>query len=238
MSVEQKESPAVFDGFSHEYDAHLDTPTLLKLGGAPSRAYVELKARWLLDWLRSEGRAPEALELIDAGCGTGTAEEFLAPAVKSITGVDLSTGMVAAANRKGLRGCQFLQGDMLRLPVAEEAFDVLFSMCVFHHADPKAFIEYMREFRRVLRPGGRIAIFEHNPWNPLTRIVVRRCPVDKDVVLIPAPKLNRAMQQAGFQSVRVDYLIFFPRSMRSLIRLEPALRHCPIGAQYVVTATA
>src|SRR5688572_14645133 len=96
--------PPVFDHFSHEYDAHLDTPTLLRLGGAPSRAYIELKARWLVGWLRRQGLRTDELALIDAGCGTGTAEEFLANEVRSVTGIDLSSGMVAAANRKGLAG--------------------------------------------------------------------------------------------------------------------------------------
>ena len=43
-----------------------------------------------------------------------------------------------------------------------------------------------REVTRLLRPGGRLYVFEHNPWNPVAQWVVRHTPIDRDAVLLGA----------------------------------------------------
>jgi hypothetical protein len=44
----------------------------------------------------------------------------------------------------------------------------------------------MKEIQRVLRPGGVFSLIEHNPLNPVTRLIVSRTPVDGNAKLLTA----------------------------------------------------
>ena len=54
------------------------------------------------------------------------------------------------------------------LPFPSHRFDVAFSACVFHHISVAEHVPLLSEIQRTLREHGTIAIFEHNPINPLT----------------------------------------------------------------------
>ena len=95
-------------------------------------------------------------------------------------------------------------------PLAEGAADLVFSACVFHHIEAQEHVGLMREICRVLAPGGALAIFEHNPVNPVTRYIVATCPFDENAVLILAGDLRQRCQAAGFDKVEVAYTGFFP----------------------------
>jgi hypothetical protein len=78
-------------------------------------------------------------------------------------------------------------------------------------------------------------IHEHNPLNPLTRHAVNNCPFDENAILIKSRTLQKLLIDAGFQDVKREYRIFFPRFLRSLRPTERHLRNIPFGAQYFVT---
>ena len=86
---------------------------------------------------------------------------------------------------------------------------------------------------RVVKPGGWIFIFEHNPYNPLTRLAVNRCPFDKDAVLLTAKKTERLLSSTGtelkFQS---DYIFFTPFKHPWFQKIDSFLRKLPLGGQY------
>ena len=63
----------------------------------------------------------------------------------------------------------------------------------------------------MTRPGGLVAIFEHNPLNPLTRKAVRDCPFDEDAVLLSRGEARRRLAEAGLAEVEAPFIIFFPR---------------------------
>jgi demethylmenaquinone methyltransferase/2-methoxy-6-polyprenyl-1,4-benzoquinol methylase len=95
--------------------------------------------------------------VLDAACGTGD----LAIADKKagadrVTGLDFSEKMLARAKRKA--PLEWVQGDMLALPFAESTFDAAtVGFGVRNVADLEL---ALRELRRVVRPGGRLAILE------------------------------------------------------------------------------
>jgi len=130
--------------------------------------------RALLDLL-----PPAAIgRMLDIGTGTGGLLEVLAPRVSSALGVDASRQMLALARarlaRPGLEHCAVRQADMYRLPLADDAFDLVVMQMVLHYAEDPA--GALAEAARVLRPGGRLLIVDlapHADPDPLTRLAHR-----------------------------------------------------------------
>lgn len=52
----------------------------------------------------------------------------------------------------------------------------MFAACVFHHIDQREHAALLRELLRVLASGGIALVYEHNPYNPITRHAVNTCP--------------------------------------------------------------
>ena len=87
-----------------------------------------------------------------------------------------------------------------------------------------------------MRPGGAIAIFEHNPLNPLTVHAVKTCPFDENARLLQAGWLKTSYRDSGWQVLKTRYHLFFPRFAAGLRGLEPLMASVPLGAQYSVLA--
>jgi demethylmenaquinone methyltransferase/2-methoxy-6-polyprenyl-1,4-benzoquinol methylase len=96
--------------------------------------------------------------VLDAACGTGDlAIAGLRAGAGKVTGLDFSERMLERARRKDAR-IEWVQGDLLALPFADETFDAAtVGFGVRNVADLEA---GLRELRRVLKPGGRLAILE------------------------------------------------------------------------------
>lgn len=102
------------------------------------------------------------LRVLDVGCGPGSLSCDLAEAVApgEVVGVDIGTAPVAQATQlaqdRGLTNIRFQVGDAMALPFPDASFDVVFSHgVVMYFVDP---LPALREFHRVLRPGGLVAI--------------------------------------------------------------------------------
>jgi demethylmenaquinone methyltransferase/2-methoxy-6-polyprenyl-1,4-benzoquinol methylase len=95
--------------------------------------------------------------VLDACCGTG--DLALADAAEGgrVTGLDFSAAMLERARRKSSE-LEWVQGDLLALPFGDGSFDaVTVGFGVRHAEDLDA---ALRELRRVLRPGGRLAVLD------------------------------------------------------------------------------
>ncbi|MGW7080185.1 class I SAM-dependent methyltransferase [Streptomyces sp. NPDC054871] len=99
--------------------------------------------------------------VLDAGCGTGRALPALREAVGPsgvVLGVDLTPAMLEAATRAGRdREGRLLLADVTRLPVRDAVLDAVFGAGLISHLPDPA--ENLRELRRVVRPGGALALF-------------------------------------------------------------------------------
>jgi demethylmenaquinone methyltransferase/2-methoxy-6-polyprenyl-1,4-benzoquinol methylase len=96
--------------------------------------------------------------VLDAACGTGDlAIADMKAGAGKVTGLDFSEQMLERARKKNA-AIEWIQGDMLALPFADETFDAATVGFGVRNVDD---LELgLRELRRVLRPGGRLAILE------------------------------------------------------------------------------
>jgi SAM-dependent methyltransferase len=218
---------AEFDRFDQTYEAELDRS--ISFAGAEHAFYVEAKARRLLELAgRRIGERP--LRVLDVGCGVGLTDRALLPHVESLEGVDVSPGMIERA-RDANPAAEYRVYDGRRLPFEDGGFDVSFAITVLHHVEPPDRRPLVAEMGRVTKADGLVAVFEHNPLNPLTRRVVRTCAFDEGVVLIGRSELVALFRAAGIRVTDAEYLLFFPWRADAV---ERTLRKVPLGAQYVV----
>ncbi len=103
--------------------------------------------------------------LLDIGTGTGRVLELLAPRAERAVGIDASREMLGIARAKldaaGIRNAQVRLGDLFHLPVERGSFDLVTLHQVLHYLDDPA--AAVREARRALAPGGRLAIVDFAP---------------------------------------------------------------------------
>lgn len=95
------------------------------------------------------------LHILDAGCGTGAAMCYLSP-FGAVTGCDLSALALHFCQRRGLS--RLGRASVTRLPFGDECFDLVTSFDVLYHRAVGDYRYALDEFRRVLRPAGRILL--------------------------------------------------------------------------------
>jgi demethylmenaquinone methyltransferase/2-methoxy-6-polyprenyl-1,4-benzoquinol methylase len=95
--------------------------------------------------------------VLDSCCGTGDLAIAAAAAGGKVTGVDFSKPMLERAHRKAPE-LEWIEGDALALPFADESFDA--ATVGFGVRNLSELDKGLHELRRVLRPGGRLAILE------------------------------------------------------------------------------
>jgi SAM-dependent methyltransferase len=127
---------------------------------------------------------------LDFGCGVGRLTQALATHFDSVVGVDISPTMVAEARELNQHGerCTYLVNARPDLALIESAsVDLVYSHIVLQHVPTVMARSYVREFARVLRPGGAAMftmpshpgptwkgrVYRVTPW-PLVHAVLRR----------------------------------------------------------------
>jgi len=225
---------AEFDQFADEY--YVMHAANIAITGERPEFFAEYKIRVLRhDTQTLDG---SARRILDFGSGTGNSIPFFRAhhPDAALTCADVSRRSLDVAQARFPAQMQelLIEGD--ELAAAAGSFDVVFSACVFHHIPHSEHQHWLRELKRVVRPGGMIAVFEHNPLNPLTVRAVDTCPFDANARLIRAAALKRSLLTAGWRSPAARYHVFFPRRLARLRPLEPLMSWLPLGAQYSVVA--
>lgn len=225
---------AEFDAYSASYrEQHAES---IRLSGEEVEFFAEYKAEDARRLSREAGC--EVRTILDFGSGIGNAVKPLRTQFPEaqLTCLDVSSNSLAVSREINGEGPSYQVYDGRVLPFADGSFDLAFTACVFHHIPETEHVALLAELRRVLRPDGLFVLFEHNPWNPLTRHVVASCPFDENAVLISAPEMKRRLRAAGFADVATRYRVFFPNALRALRPLERLLAPVPLGGQYVLSA--
>jgi SAM-dependent methyltransferase len=227
-----EQAASEFDRYSDSYREAVEES--ISFCGAELDFFTRTKVQKLLELAELVG-SPTELSFLDIGCGTGETDQLLEGRAGSLAGVDVSPGMVERAKRRNPWAEYRAYADGESLPFADASNDVCFAICVFHHVARSGRAQLVAEMKRICRPGGVIAIFEHNPWNPLTRRAVRGCEFDADAELLTRRQASRLLADAGLEPCGV-YIEFFTRDRPLLRRIEAGLGWLPLGAQYVVFA--
>jgi len=240
----------VADGYAREVDR------AVAFSGQPQGFFLDVKARQIEEAIRGRLGEPSAVRALEVGCGPGLMWRRLRERIGHLWGMDLSLGCLVEAGQAGEAGAEagqigqaghaaqagaragLVAADGRRAPFAGGSFDLVFAVCVLHHVAPGAERDALvGEMARLARPGGLVAIWEHNPWNPLTRRVVARCAFDRDAVLLSLGETRRLLRRAGLTRVESRYGLFFPWRGRGWRRAERLLAQVPLGAQFVAMGT-
>ncbi|MEO8659460.1 MAG: class I SAM-dependent methyltransferase [Bryobacteraceae bacterium] len=184
----------------------------------------------LLGFLGKQGLRSESLRWLDLGCGTGELLRLGKAAFSEAWGCDVSEESLKQCNDLPVR----VQDRMDRLPFDRESFDVVTAACVYHHVEPSQRERLTKTAYEVLRPGGVFCIFEHNPWNPVTKMIVNRSPVDVNAILLSATEAETLMRAAAFEMLTTQYFLFVPEFAKGIVVVESLLGSLPLGGQYAV----
>jgi SAM-dependent methyltransferase len=175
------------------------------------------------EWARSgEATAADVRELaevtrqddvLEIGCGAGRVGRFLAPHCRSWTGADVSPNMLrfAAEALAGQANVSTVRLNGYDLGgVADGSRDVVYCTGVFMHLDEWERFRYVKDARRVLRPGGRLYVDNFNLLEPegwalfLEHVAMDPAARPPNISRHSTPQeLDAYVRHAGFADVRV-----------------------------------
>jgi ubiquinone/menaquinone biosynthesis C-methylase UbiE len=227
----QDEKQVSFDDYVETYKSEIQNS--IGFIGQDVDFFIELKAKLLLKLAGKQFGDPGKLKALDIGSGIGLVDKILKHKIKDLHGVDIEEGVIEKAKINNPE-VTYNKYDGMKLPFRDNMFDLAFAINVIHHVPPGEWENFSKEMHRVLKPGGIAVVFEHNPYNPLTRKVVRDCEFDRDAVLLKHSKIKDLFKSAGLQTIEDKYIIFFPFKSGIFRGIETVLGWLPLGAQQYV----
>jgi ubiquinone/menaquinone biosynthesis C-methylase UbiE len=176
---------------------------------------------------------PPPARLLDVGCGTGALAARLAARGYEATGLDPSDGMLSVL-RERAPDVTAVKASATEMPFDDGAFDLSVSVATMHHiAEPGAVRRALSEMVRVVRPGGTVIVWDHNPRNPYWPYLMKRVPQDRgDERLVGVDELVSGLRAGGAGSVSVRQLGMVPdfvpeRLLRRAAAVERAAERTP-----------
>ncbi|MBE9541785.1 MAG: class I SAM-dependent methyltransferase [Proteobacteria bacterium] len=215
-----------FDEYAENYNEILEGQ--LAFFDKENDYFSEYKVSHVKDILNSTPAS-----ILEYGCGIGRNLRFFQKyfAGSRIYACDVSEKSLDIAQKNNPGVNFFKVGE----EPEEEGFDLVFVAGVFHHVSVKDRSGVAEHISSVLSKDGRVCIFEHNPYNPLTRWLVSTCPFDEDAVLLKPSELKDLLQTSGMKVQPVEYTLFFPNFLKWLRPFERWLTKLPLGGQYLIT---
>ncbi|WP_049900625.1 methyltransferase domain-containing protein [Natrinema sp. J7-1] len=172
-----------------------------------SRVYDQVNPFIWTEEMRTEALSLLEIEddmtVLDVGSGTGFATEGLLEHVDEVYALDQSEHQLEQAYEKfGKRPppVQFHRGDAERLPFATDTFDIVWSSgSIEYWPNP---ILALREFRRVLKPGGQVLVVGPNyPDNVVSQLLA-----DSIMLFYDEYEADRMFKAAGFEDVKHAFM--------------------------------
>jgi SAM-dependent methyltransferase len=186
---------ALYDDVAEAYD-HVFAPHVFQ-------HYLD-KRLALIRTILPQGR------VLDVGCGTGALAGHVAAGGFDVVGIDASPGMLTQAADRGLAAT--FAAFSTALPFAPGSFDLAYTVATLHHLETPARVAgTIGEMARVVRSGGHVLLWDHNPLNPYWPIIMRRVPQDSGSErLVPLSEILADVRAAGLQAVAIRRLGLVP----------------------------
>jgi ubiquinone/menaquinone biosynthesis C-methylase UbiE len=220
--------PAEFDRYAAEgYSKLMQDPIRERFAG--SRFFLERKLAVVTEIYQQYATKTGLASWLDVGCGEGELLRMGKNHFREVAGCDVSDGMLQHC--EGLNVQQ--QDSAQQIPFQNGSFDLVTAICVYHHVDIANRPALTADISRVLTPGGIFCVIEHNPFNPLTQLIVHRSPIDSQAHLLTAGKARRLARAAGMEVLATRYFLYFPEwSYSKMAWTEAKLSAVPLGGQY------
>jgi len=143
--------------------------------------------RWVQppDKLIERSGIKPGMKVLDLGCGSGAFTTFVARAVGKegkVYALDIQPEMLrqlerklAKAENQGIQNVELKQASAYELPFEDESLDLVYMVTVLEEIPDRS--RALREVKRVLKPGGILAVTEFlpDPDYPLRSTVIKTC---------------------------------------------------------------
>ncbi|QHT62188.1 methyltransferase domain-containing protein [Paenibacillus lycopersici] len=187
-----------YDKLAKDYELHVDTDS-------GHNAYYERPAMMKLMPPDMEG-----MHVLDAGCAAGWYTEQYIKRGARVTAIDISPEMTAACKRRNGDRAIVLTCDLNgALPFEDASFDLIASSLTLHYVEDWAPV--LREFRRILKPGGRFIFSTHHPFIDLSDL--------GQTSYFPRQLLSEVWNKKAAGPVEVS---FYHRSMQDILNAVAA----------------
>lgn len=218
-----------FDKFAGKYENTLEKQ--LDFFGEENSYFAEYKVKIVKDTIGNES----PVNILEFGCGIGRNLKFFKKYFPgaNVSGSDISKGSLDIAAKENPDVRLFLLNDD-EIKKYSETFDLIFISCVFHHIAPPERNKAINSIAGMMKKNSSAYIFEHNPYNPVTRHIVNTCEWDTDAILLKMTESVNLMKNAGLKITEKNYTLFFPAGLSFLRPAEKLMKKIPMGGQYYV----
>lgn len=216
-----------FDEYANNYESLLSNQ--LRFFNSDRNYFSEYKVRLTKNRLTTIPK-----KILDFGSGIGLSAPFLKKYFPAAQIYASDTSIKSLEHIKNTyQNVIVIHDDLLD----GEDFDLIFVTGVFHHIPPEEREKVLLRLITLLSDKGNLVIFEHNPYNPVTRRMVATCPFDADAKLITKTELLSLISKMPEISPKESgYCLFFPESLKTLRMVEEKISWIPMGGQYFVIA--
>lgn len=234
MSKYQK---AVYDEYAETYDEGLKE-LLGVLGGNDTEKFAEYKVQLLKCLLPNR----ENYKILDFGCGTGRSLAYLktyfSQTGTQLFGCDVSRESLKIAKKVVPSAKLFLNTPIEEFANFNETYDIVMLACVLHHIDPKERPDWIKAIISKLNFGGKIAVFEHNLYNPFTKKIVNnpKNGADNPNWMLKMSEIEKLLMcNTSIKLFWKGYTLFSPlRPGAWVTSVERCAKWLPIGAQQCI----
>jgi len=221
---------STFDNIADSYDKELKDSL-----GLYGNRDIGIFSEYKIKIIESELSKTPA-NVLEFGCGIGRNSFFMKErfSESNIFGCDISEKSIEIASKTNPTVCYnkiISPADLFRV-YKKEFFDCIFISNVFHHIP---FIEHqiwLDALYEIISKGGTIFIFEHNPYNPITKYIFNTSDIDKGAIMLKPLYCRRLLKNANFTNINLKYTLFFLWRNIFFEYVERMLHWLPLGAQY------
>jgi ubiquinone/menaquinone biosynthesis C-methylase UbiE len=223
-----------FDDLACSYDEELKD-SLGKFGARNINIFAEYKIKLIKSKLFN---APS--NILEFGCGTGRNNLFMKKwfPESRIYGCDISEKSLEIAGKTN-PSVQYKKitntDDLFR--IYKVSFDCIFISNVLHHIPFQEHKVWIDALYKILSNGGNIFIFEHNPYNPITKYIFNTSEIDKGATMLSPSYCFSLLQNANFTKIKREYTLFSLWRNNLFESFEQMLYWLPLGAQYYIWGT-